>query len=51
MMKSGYYGAFADSIPEVSKIIRVCDVYDSLITKRPYKEPWTKKQALDYLKE
>ena len=48
---SGYYGACADSIPEVSKIIRVCDVYDSLITKRPYKEPWTKKQALDYLKE
>ena len=46
-----YYGLTADNIPEVSKIIRVCDVYDSLISERPYKRPWTKDQALVYLKE
>lgn len=48
---TGYYGVSDNDIPEAAKIIRVCDVYDSLISQRPYKEPWTKDEALIYLWE
>ena len=48
---TGYYGVSDNDIPEAAKIIRVCDVYDSLISQRPYKEPWTKDEALIYLRE
>lgn len=48
---TGYYGVSGRDIPEAAKVIRVCDVYDSLVSRRPYKEPWTKGEALIYLKE
>jgi len=28
----------------------VCDIYVALTEKRPYKEPWSPKEALDYIK-
>lgn len=48
---TGYYGLGSKDIPEAAKVIRICDVYDSLISKRAYKEPWSKVEALNYLKE
>lgn len=33
------------------RIISVADVYDALTSKRPYKEPWDKKKAIDFLKD
>jgi HD-GYP domain-containing protein (c-di-GMP phosphodiesterase class II) len=27
----------------------VCDVYDALRTKRPYRDAWTSAEALDYV--
>ena len=47
---TGDFGISGHDIPEAAKIIRVCDVYDSLISRRSYKEPWAKGEALAYLK-
>jgi putative nucleotidyltransferase with HDIG domain len=32
-----------------SRLVQVCDVYDALRTRRPYREAWTSEQALNYL--
>ena len=34
-----------------SKLVHVCDVYDALRTKRPYRDPWPAKAVLTYIKE
>jgi HD-GYP domain-containing protein (c-di-GMP phosphodiesterase class II) len=35
---------------QASRLIHVCDVYDALRTKRPYRDAWSSAQALDYLR-
>jgi HD-GYP domain-containing protein (c-di-GMP phosphodiesterase class II) len=32
-----------------SKLVHVCDVYDALRTKRPYRDPWPAKKVLTYI--
>jgi len=32
-----------------SRLVHVCDVYDALRTKRPYRDAWTSAEALDYI--
>jgi putative nucleotidyltransferase with HDIG domain len=32
-----------------SRLVHVCDVYDALCTKRPYREAWTSEKAVSYL--
>ena len=34
-----------------SKLVHVCDVYDALRTKRPYRDAWESERALVYLEE
>ncbi len=34
-----------------SKLIHVCDVYDALRTKRPYRDSWPAKKVLAYIEE
>ena len=34
-----------------SRLVHVCDVYDALITRRPYREAWPHPQAIAYLDE
>lgn len=34
-----------------SKLVHVCDVYDALRTKRPYRDPWPAKRVLEYIEE
>ncbi len=36
-------------IPTYAKIIHVADVYDALISKRPYKKPFALSEAIEYL--
>lgn len=38
-------------IPLSARIVAVVDVFDALLSKRPYKEPWPLPTVLDYLKE
>jgi HD-GYP domain-containing protein (c-di-GMP phosphodiesterase class II) len=44
---SGYPNGFAgDDVPIESRIVSVADVFDALISKRPYKPGWSVEQAL-----
>ena len=48
----GYPKGLADtSIPLEGRISAVADVFDALLSKRPYKEPWTVEKATDYICE
>ena len=47
---SGYpNGISGKDIPLVARIVSVADVYDALISPRPYKRAWTNADAEDYL--
>jgi diguanylate cyclase (GGDEF)-like protein len=44
---SGYpYGLRAEDIPLEARIVAVADVYDALISARPYKHAWPRERAL-----
>ena len=48
---TGYPGGLAgEAIPLVGRICAVCDVFDALLSDRPYKEPWPVPEALDQLR-
>jgi putative two-component system response regulator len=48
---SGYpQGLKGEDIPLSARIVKLADVFDALTTKRPYKEPWTIEQAIDFIK-
>jgi len=49
---SGYpAGLKGEEIPLEGRIAAICDVYDALVSHRPYKVAWTRGQALDYIRE
>jgi HD-GYP domain-containing protein (c-di-GMP phosphodiesterase class II) len=49
---SGYpAGLSADQIPLPARIFAVVDVYDALISARPYRHAWTKQAAQEYIRE
>ena len=43
-------GLAGEQIPLVGRICAVCDVFDALLSDRPYKEPWPVPEALDQLR-
>lgn len=47
---SGYLGLKGSGIPMGARIIRVCDVYDALVSQRPYKTPWSRKKTISYMR-
>lgn len=48
---SGYpEGLYGEQIPRPARIIAVADVFDALMSERPYKKPWPLDTALNYLK-
>jgi len=49
---SGYpYGLKGKDIPLSARIFAVADVYDALVSNRPYRVAWSKRQAVEYLVE
>jgi putative two-component system response regulator len=40
-----------EEIPLVSRIVSVCDVFDALLSHRPYKEPWTTEATITYIRK
>jgi two-component system response regulator RpfG len=38
-------------IPLIARIVTVADVYDALVSVRPYKDAWPVEKAVDYIKE
>ena len=48
---SGYpNGLEGKDIPIVGQIVAIADVYDALVSKRPYKEAWKVAEAIDEIK-
>ena len=49
--RGGYPGlSFRREAHYASRIVHVCDVYDALCSKRPYREAWSQTRALDLLR-
>lgn len=49
---SGYPSGLAgDAIPLPARLMAVADVYDALLSRRPYKEPFTSSQAAAFIME
>lgn len=47
---SGYpNGLKGDTIPLSARIVKLADVFDALTTQRPYKQPWSMKDALMHI--
>jgi response regulator RpfG family c-di-GMP phosphodiesterase len=44
-------GAAGRAIPLAARIVAVVDVFDALLHKRPYKEPWPYPDVLAYIRE
>jgi response regulator RpfG family c-di-GMP phosphodiesterase len=40
-----------EAIPLAARIVAVVDVFDALLNKRPYKEPWSLTDTVDYIRE
>ncbi|BEV73581.1 MULTISPECIES: response regulator [unclassified Paludibacterium] len=40
-----------EEIPLSARIVAVVDVFDALLHKRPYKEPWTLSETMDYIRQ
>jgi putative two-component system response regulator len=48
---SGYPdGLFGDTIPFAARVVAIADVFDALISRRPYKEPWPIGQAIEAIR-
>lgn len=47
---TGYpMGLVGEEIPLCARIMAICDVYDALTTKRPYKDPFTHEKAINII--
>jgi len=42
-------GLRGESIPIEGRITAICDVFDALLSQRPYKTPWSGQDAVEYL--
>jgi two-component system response regulator RpfG len=43
-------GLHGEDIPMVARVVAVADVFDALVSERPYKRAWSLQDAIEYLK-
>ena len=43
-------GLHGDDIPIVARVVAVADVFDALVSERPYKHAWPINEGIDFLK-
>jgi two-component system response regulator RpfG len=43
-------GMHGEDIPVVARVVAIADVFDALVSERPYKRAWSITEAIDYLK-
>jgi two-component system response regulator RpfG len=43
-------GLHGEDIPVVARVVAIADVFDALVSERPYKRPWSTQEALEYVK-
>ena len=48
---SGYLKLYDEKIPYVARIIAVADVYDALVSDRPYRDAWKIDDVKEYIRE
>lgn len=49
---SGYpQGLVGEQIPLAARIFAIVDVYDALVSDRPYRKAWTHEQTIQYIRE
>lgn|GEM_PF-3498342 len=47
---AGYpYGLSGNDIPLLGRVLAIADVYDALVSERPYKKPFSHKQAIEII--
>jgi putative two-component system response regulator len=44
-------GLYENVIPLEARICSICDVYDSLLSARPYKDAWSEERTVNYILE
>ena len=44
---NGYMGIKGENIDRYARCVSVADVFDALVSRRPYKEPWTPEEAYE----
>jgi len=42
-------GLAGEAIPLAARIFAIADVWDALLSRRPYREPWTRHQVLEHI--
>lgn len=49
---TGYpHGLKGEAIPFAGRLVAICDVFDALLSKRPYKRPWSFEEAVTEIKK
>ncbi len=43
-------GLHGEDIPVVARVVAIADVFDALVSERPYKRAWTTKEAIEYVR-
>ncbi len=44
-------GLSGEAIPVEGRIVAICDVFDALVSNRTYKNSWSEKEAVDFLRQ